>query len=402
MRTLPWKKGVASQGLERARRVELNGFDMAYWETVILEESEGTFERKGPQHCGRSAGWGGGRGTDNGGESTGRGTKPEKATDQYCVSGDSEAAAPEDTREPENALQPVDSVERHDRRGYEWEETKRSALRNGNEPRSKRAGTRKVHPSLRLPPQGGHASSKLSGASSLLEHTTSTRTPSRADAHTPGFISPSQKTESDDMMAPRDRDATALLVDVREGKPTAEQELYDQVYAELRERARGQRKRWKGDPSLQTTALVHEAYLKLVGPNEQSWKSRSHFFAVASRAMRQILLNEARRRRTEKRGGDAPVLSLEALQSSFGRAQATTEERDEMLVVLDAALDRFSEDYPRAARVVECRFFGGMTIKETAEALGISEATVSRDWSVAQTRLYQEMQEILEPSSSAE
>jgi RNA polymerase sigma factor (TIGR02999 family) len=198
------------------------------------------------------------------------------------------------------------------------------------------------------------------------------------------------------------RDTTALLVDVREGNDNAEQALYDEVYTELRQRAQGQRKRWQGDPSLRTTALVHEAYLKLVGQEEQSWKSRSHFFAVASQAMRHILLNEARRRRAEKRGGDAPVLSLDALRSSFGRAPATTEERDEMLVVLDTALTQFEEEYPRAARVVECRFFGGMTIEETAEALSISEATVNRDWKVARSRLYREMKHILEPASSDE
>jgi RNA polymerase sigma factor (TIGR02999 family) len=204
------------------------------------------------------------------------------------------------------------------------------------------------------------------------------------------------------MGIPRDRDTTALLRDVRAGEADAEQALYDHVYTELRQRAQGQRKRWRGDPSLQTTALVHEAYLKLVGPEAQSWESRSHFFAVASRAMRQILLNEARRRRTEKRGGDAPVLSLEALRSSFGQAQATTEERDEMLVVLDAALDRFAEEYPRAARVVECRFFGGMTLEQTAEALDVSEATVSRDWKVARSRLYREMKHVLDPSPDDE
>ena len=189
-------------------------------------------------------------------------------------------------------------------------------------------------------------------------------------------------------------DATALPLDVQEGNDEAESALYDKVYTELRQRAQGQRKRWKGDPSLQTTALAHEAYLKLVGQDEQSWKSRSHFFAVASRAMRHILINRARRRRADKRGGDASVLSLEALRSVFGEARVAAEERDEMLVVLDAALSRFEEEYPRAARVVECRFFGGMTIEETAEALGISGSTVSRDWKLAQGWLYREMKRI--------
>jgi RNA polymerase sigma factor (TIGR02999 family) len=187
---------------------------------------------------------------------------------------------------------------------------------------------------------------------------------------------------------------TRLLVDLRAGDEAAARDLFDEVYPELRRRARGQRKRWKGDPSLQTTALAHEAYLKLVDQAEQSWESRSHFFAVASRAMRHILINEAEQKRAQKRGGEAAVRSLEALRESMGQAQATTEERAEMLVILDAALDQFEKEHPRAARVVECRFFGGMTIEETAEALDVSGSTVSRDWDLAQAWLYRAMKRI--------
>jgi len=187
---------------------------------------------------------------------------------------------------------------------------------------------------------------------------------------------------------------TRLLADLREGNDAAADDLFEHVYTELRRRARGQRKRWKGDPSLQTTALAHEAYLKLVGPEEQSWKNRSHFFAVAATAMRQILLNEARQKRAQKRGGDAPVLSLEELREELGRDVALTEERAEVLVILEEALGRLEEERPRAARVVECRFFGGMTIEETAEALGVSGSTVSRDWKTAKTWLYREMKRI--------
>jgi len=184
---------------------------------------------------------------------------------------------------------------------------------------------------------------------------------------------------------------TQLLVEAREGNGNAEDALFDAVYTELRRRAQGQRKRWRGDPTLRTTALAHEAYLKLVEQSEQSWASRSHFFAVAARAMRHILINEARRKRAQKRGGGREVQSLEALRESLGRDQATAEERAEVLVVLDAALGRFEEEHERAARVVECRFFGGMTIEETAEALGVSGSTVSRDWDLAQAWLYREM-----------
>jgi RNA polymerase sigma factor (TIGR02999 family) len=187
---------------------------------------------------------------------------------------------------------------------------------------------------------------------------------------------------------------TALLVDLRAGNDEVVDDLFDEVYTELRQRAQGQRRQWQGDPTLRTTALAHEAYLKLVDQEEQSWESRSHFFAVASRAMRHILVDRARKKRAQKRGGDAEVLSLEALREAFEGDHATAEQRSEMLVVLDAALDRFEEEHQRAARVVECRFFGDMTIEETAEALGVSGSTVSRDWDLAQAWLYREMKRI--------
>lgn len=189
---------------------------------------------------------------------------------------------------------------------------------------------------------------------------------------------------------------TELIVARRNGEDECSDVLYREVYTELRELAAGQRKRWKGEPSLRSTALAHEAYLKLVDQDEQSWESRSHFFAVAARAMRHILINRAEQKQAQKRGGEAPVLSLEALQESLREGVITTQERAEMLVVLDAALDRFEEEHPRAARVVECRFFGGMTIEETAEALGVSGSTVSRDWDLAQAWLYREMKRIHE------
>jgi len=195
-------------------------------------------------------------------------------------------------------------------------------------------------------------------------------------------------------MSSEEETVTELLVDLRNGNPEVAGELFEEVYPELRRRAQGQRKRWKGDPSLRTTALAHEAYLKLVDQSEQSWESRSHFFAVASRAMRHILVDRARKQRAQKRGGDAEILSLEALREAFEQEQATAEQRSEMVVILDAALDRFEEEHERAARVVECRFFGGMTIDATAEALGISASTVSRDWELAQAWLYREMKRI--------
>ena len=206
---------------------------------------------------------------------------------------------------------------------------------------------------------------------------------------------------------------TELLADLQGGNGEAAEPLFEAVYDELRRLARKKRRRWKGDPSLRTTALAHEAYVKLVGDGERSWESRSHFFAVAAQALRQILVTRARRKGAQKRGGGAPVLSLEKLRERVGpeaeeaadaaadRAVTTAEEA-QLLVLLDEALDRFAEEYPRAARGVECRFFGGMTIQETAEALGVSTSTVSRDWNLAKAWLYREIKRLRGGETGAE
>lgn len=195
---------------------------------------------------------------------------------------------------------------------------------------------------------------------------------------------------------PPGQDVTQLLVASRNGEQPAHDALFERVYTELRQRAKWERRRWRGTPTLNTTALVNEAYLKLVNQEHQSWDNRSHFFAVAAKAMRHILINYARHKSAQKRGGDAPKLSLEQLRESLGREVAMTEERAEALVVLDEALEHLEEEHARASRVVECRFFGGMTIGETAEVLDISTATVSRDWNVAQAWLYRMMKRMME------
>lgn len=190
-------------------------------------------------------------------------------------------------------------------------------------------------------------------------------------------------------------DITQLIVASRDGSPAAQEELFERAYTQLRQHAHWQRRNWRGDETLNTTALVNEAYLKLVRQEDQSWENRSHFFAVAAKAMRHILINYARAKSVQKRGGDAPKLSLEALRETYGRDIAMTEERAEVLVALDEALERFEQEHPRASHVVECRFFGGMNIPETAEALGVSTATVSRDWSLAQAWLYRCMKQMM-------
>jgi RNA polymerase sigma factor (TIGR02999 family) len=162
--------------------------------------------------------------------------------------------------------------------------------------------------------------------------------------------------------------------------------LFGEVYAELRRLARGQRRRWRGEETLNTTALIHEAYLKLSAGRAERWENRGHFLAVAATAMRQILIDHMRQARAEKRGGDREPspLTVSALPDV---PPASGEE----LLALDAALQRLEALDARQARIVECRFFGGFDVEETAEAVGVSTATVKRDWRVARAWLYREL-----------
>jgi RNA polymerase sigma factor (TIGR02999 family) len=183
------------------------------------------------------------------------------------------------------------------------------------------------------------------------------------------------------------RDVTELLRAARRGDRRALDELFPLVYQELRALARGQRSRWHGDLTLNATALVHEAYIKLVDPEVVPSESREHFFAVAAKVMRHLLCNYARDRRRLKRGGAAPHVTLEnALEAS-----AAPDRDGDDLVALDAALDRLEQVNERQARIVECRFFAGLNIEETASALDISPATVKRDWTLAKAWLYREV-----------
>lgn len=163
------------------------------------------------------------------------------------------------------------------------------------------------------------------------------------------------------------------------------------MYGELQVLAHRQRQRWHGDQTLDTAALVHEAYLKLVGPTRIAAESRAHFFALAARSMRHILCNYARDRRTRKRGGGLERVTFDELKMPAGHV-GTGDEESDTLSVLGDALQRLEQVDPRRSRVVECRFFGGMTIEETAAALGVSPRTVKRDWAVAQAWLHREME----------
>jgi RNA polymerase sigma factor (TIGR02999 family) len=177
---------------------------------------------------------------------------------------------------------------------------------------------------------------------------------------------------------------TRLLAVARDGDPLVLDELFSLVYDQLKALSQARRARWRGDYTLQTTALVHEAYVKLVGGQSIDWESRGHFFAVASRAMRQILVTYAERRRTQKRGGGAVLVPLD-------EANPVAPDVAEELLALNDALERLAEIDERRHRVVEYRFFAGLTIDETAEAMGVSRATVSRDWTLASAWLRREV-----------
>jgi RNA polymerase sigma factor (TIGR02999 family) len=171
----------------------------------------------------------------------------------------------------------------------------------------------------------------------------------------------------------------------RQGDRAALDEVFTLVYDELHRLAQTQRRRWSGDTTLDTTALVHEAYLKLVGRPDAGWNDRGHFLAVASRAMRHLLVNYAERRRAAKRGGGGAPVSLDDFNP-------VSEEVADEVIALHEALQRLAAVSERQVRVVEARFYIGLSIEETAQALGISPATVKRDWQLASAWLHREIQ----------
>lgn len=186
-----------------------------------------------------------------------------------------------------------------------------------------------------------------------------------------------------DASGARDAVTAVLSAAGREGRDVFD-ELLPLVYDELRQIAHRHLARERRQRTLNTTGLVHEAYLKLVDQAQVPVKSRSYFFAAAARAMRQVLVDAARRRGRLKRGGGQVPLDLEDFQVAVDDFAA--ELRD-----LDEALERLAALFPRQARVVECRFFGGLSVEETAEALEMAPRTVKRDWSLARAWLYREL-----------
>ncbi len=185
------------------------------------------------------------------------------------------------------------------------------------------------------------------------------------------------------MDVPRDRDVTLLLQAAGNGDAEALEAVLPLLYEELHELAHRQRRRQSGPATLNTTALLHEAYLKLVRA-DRGYEDRAHFFRTAAQAMRQILVDYARRRQAAKRGGPGS-------DATFDDAFFAVEHRSEEILALDEALERLAELSPRQSEVVKMRYFAGFTIPETAELLGLSPATAWRDWAAAQAWLQQEL-----------
>ena len=178
---------------------------------------------------------------------------------------------------------------------------------------------------------------------------------------------------------------TQLLAAWGSGDETAMDQLMPLVYGELRRIARRYMAGQRAGHTLQTTALIHEAYLKLVGRGERRWQNRAHFFGVAAQAMRHILVDYARARHADKRGGEAQAVSLDEATASAGTQAAE-------IVALDDALRRLAEVAPRQSRVVELRYFGGLNVEEAAEVLKVSPETVTRDWRMAKAWLLRDLQ----------
>jgi RNA polymerase sigma factor (TIGR02999 family) len=182
-------------------------------------------------------------------------------------------------------------------------------------------------------------------------------------------------------MTPSPKEMTQLLQDWSNGNQAAFDRLTPLVYEELHRLAHQHMKRERGDHTLQTSALVNEAYLRLIDQRNVHWQNRAHFFSIASRLMRRILVDHARAHHYVKRGGGA-------LRVSLDEAAFVSQERASELVALDEALKSLAAIDPRKCQVVEMRFFGGMSVEETAEALCVSPITIKRDWSTAKAWLH--------------
>jgi RNA polymerase sigma factor (TIGR02999 family) len=180
-------------------------------------------------------------------------------------------------------------------------------------------------------------------------------------------------------------DVTQILSAMERGDPAASEQLLPLVYQELRKLAAAKLSNEKPGQTIQPTVLVHEAYVRLVdGDASRQWNGRGHFFAAAAEAMRRILIENARRKQSERKGGGRKRLDLDAVNP-------TSEVRDEELLALDEALSRLEDRWPEKAKLVKLRYFAGMTIPEAAQALGVSHATAERHWTFARAWLHSQL-----------
>lgn len=184
-----------------------------------------------------------------------------------------------------------------------------------------------------------------------------------------------------------DSEVTEVLQRFREGDPRAHEQLVTILYDELRLLARHRFASERSGHTLQSTALVHEVWIKLVDQTQVQWQNRAHFLAIAAQAMRRVLVDHARKTHSQKRGGDAPRLSLTAAEDV---ALGAEEEID--VLDLERALEALADEHPDHATLVEMRFFGGMTAKEAAEAQGVTERTAERRWRFARAWLYRALE----------
>ena len=188
------------------------------------------------------------------------------------------------------------------------------------------------------------------------------------------------------MSHPDQADITRLLEAVGDGDPHAAQKLLPQVYEQLRKAAQKQMAGERSEHTLQATALVHEAYIRLVGSHEVAWENRAHFYVAAAEAMRRILIEHARKRGRIKRGGDLNRVPLSAVYLA-------EEAHHEEIMSVDSAIRRLEERDSRMAKIVRLRFFAGLSTEETAETLGLSDRTVRREWALARAWLHKELGE---------
>jgi len=187
------------------------------------------------------------------------------------------------------------------------------------------------------------------------------------------------------MTQPSSNEITQLLIELTDGNTEIVNQILPHVYDELRRLAGSYLRRERSDHTLQPTALVHEAYMKLVDQRQVKWQNRAHFFGIAAQVMRRILMDHARKHKADKRGGEAEKLPLEE------GLLVVSNESSNQLLALDEALERLAKLDPQKAKIVELRYFGGLSIEETAEVIGVSVPTINRQWRMAKAWLFGEL-----------